>query len=69
MAILNQLLSEQDLAKLSFDEREFLVERIDHIIASELRSPTSEVHKTIAQHLDQSLKVLGKKNIHTVRGA
>jgi hypothetical protein len=63
MAILNQLMSEQDLARLSYDEREFLVERIDHMIANILRSPDSEAHKMIAQGLHGALGSLGKQNM------
>ena len=69
MAILNQLMSEHDLAKLTLDEREFLVQRIDHVIATQLRSPNTEVHKAIASHLQSSLGMLGKKEMKLVPGA
>lgn len=63
MAILNQLMAEEDLARLTMDEREFLVERIDHTIAKILRSPESEAHKIIAEGLEHSLGSLGKKGM------
>ena len=50
MALLNQLLSEQDLAKLTNDQREFLVQRIDHEFDSNLA-----IHKIIASKLEHSL--------------
>jgi hypothetical protein len=55
--MLNNILSEQDLAKLTTDQREFLAQRIDHaldtdpkvreIIASKLRGIVGLVHHDI----------------------
>lgn len=63
MAILNQLLSIDDLAALSADQREFLVDRLDTIIASQLRTPGTEAHNALAGELTRALGALGKKDI------
>ena len=55
MTALNLLFSEQDLAKLSGDEREFLVERIDHLFNS------PEVLKIVSQKLQPSVHALKTK--------
>ena len=52
MVALNLMFSEQDLAKLSRDERDFLVERIDHYFNS------PEILKIVARKLEPTVKVL-----------
>jgi hypothetical protein len=52
MALLNQLLSEKDLARMTNDQREFLVERIDNM----LHEP--EIKNLIAARLQQSVKLV-----------
>ncbi len=56
MAKLNQLLAEKDLAKLSFDQREFLVQRIDHMM-----STSPEINEIIARGLESSLRAIGSE--------
>lgn len=68
MAILNALLSREDLAQLSADQREFLVERLDTIIAKQLRTAGTEAHKALAGELTQALGALGKKSIRVLTG-
>ncbi len=68
MAILNQLLSIDDLAALSADQREFLVERLDTIIASQLRTPGTEAHNAVAGELSRALGAIGKKDIRIQSG-
>lgn len=50
MALLNQLLSEDDLARLSRDNVEFLVDRIDTIL-----NESPEVQKLIASKLESAV--------------
>lgn len=57
MALLNQLLSEKDLAQLSNDEREFLVQRIDHVLDT-----SKEIRDVVAKSLPSALKALGKES-------
>ena len=57
MALLNQLLSERDLAQLSNDQREFLVQRIDHVLDT-----SKEIRQIVAKELPTALNALGKKD-------
>ena len=63
MAFLNQLLSETDLLKLSHEEREFLVQRIDHELDT---SP--EIREIVASSLQRSVDHLNKGAGIRVRG-
>lgn len=58
MALLNQLLSDKDLAALSPADRDFLVQRIDYAL---LNSP--EVRKVVGSQLKSTLSNLGKKGV------
>lgn len=58
MAYLNQFLTTSDLASLSEGEREFLVQRIDHVLDTH-----PEVRQLVAEGLKESLSALKKKNI------
>ncbi|MCK1326630.1 hypothetical protein IVA94_38865 [Bradyrhizobium sp. 156] len=55
MTALNLLFSDQDLAKMSNDEREFLVQKIDHLVNS------PDVLKLIAQKLQPTAQLLPSK--------
>lgn len=52
MALLNQLLSEQDLAKMTNDQREFLVERIDNMLHEK------DIAKMIASRLQHAVSLV-----------
>lgn len=53
MALLNMLLSEKDLAQLSRDHVEFLVDRIDHIL-----NESPEVQDLIASKLQPTVQLV-----------
>lgn len=57
MALLNALLSEQDLAALTNDQREFLVQRIDHAIDT---SP--EIHRLIGAQLQHAVQTVAPQS-------
>ena len=59
MAYLNQLLSAADLAKLSESEREFLVQRIDHVLDTH-----PDVRRLVADGVKESLDALQKSSLH-----
>ncbi len=61
MAYLNQLLSEKDLASLTSDERQFLVERIDSVLDTH-----PDVRKLVTERLQSALGALGKENVRTL---
>ena len=58
MAYLNQLLSVDDLAKLSEGEREFSVQRIDHVLDTH-----PEVRRLVADGVTESLGALRKSDL------
>ncbi|MEM9354721.1 MAG: hypothetical protein AAGB04_00780 [Pseudomonadota bacterium] len=63
MVQLNQLLTTAELAQLTHEEREFIVERMDAAITASLRSPDSEIHQQLAAVVEGSLSALGKTGI------
>lgn len=52
MALLNQLLSEEDLAHMSNEQKDFLAQRIDFILNSK------DVQKVIASKLEHSVSLV-----------
>jgi hypothetical protein len=63
MAILNALLSVEDLGQLSGDQREFLVQRLDTAIQKELRTPGTAAHNALAGELKRALGAIGKASV------
>ena len=58
MAYLNQFLSTQDLAALSENERQFLVERIDHVLDNH-----PDVREKVADGLKEALGAIRKDKL------
>lgn len=63
MAILNQLFSAEQLASLTADQRELIVERIDAIIAREARSPGTPLFKSITGEVNTTLSAIGNEEL------
>jgi flagellar motor switch protein FliG len=56
MALLNQLLAEEDLARLSNEQKDFLAQRIDFALDT-----SKEIHQILANKLERSISLLGEQ--------
>ena len=53
--MINMLLAEQDLVKLTHEQREFLVQRIDHTLDTDAR-----IREIVSGNLQKSLDLVAK---------
>lgn len=60
MALLNQCLSANQLAELTFEQRDFIIGRMDNTIREILSDKRTEANQKIIATINESFEALGK---------